>query len=254
MSCVDRGCPIAKEIAEKSGSLHAGEIYVRFMMLSAKVKRFNNDIQGVTECYITNINNLEKSSSTPILAELLKENYRLIKNHLFNEKQYEDALLYAKKSEYAFKKLLTEGKYQLYLLDNNEFMARCYEGKGERNQALQIYEYLENAYRSLYVNMPKEFVLLYMKSLYDVGEIYSKTHNYAPAVRQYKALISFAKKRLEDMPEAREKSIEYIDLAYDGIISAYVDNKKKVLAFIYAIISRIVEKKLKKTKKDEEKE
>ncbi len=248
-SCVDKGCPIAIDIAQKSGSLYAGEVYVRFMMLSAKAKRFENDIQGVTDCYVTNITNLEKSVLTPVLSDLLIENYRLIKEHLFNEKQYEDALLYAKKSEYIFKKLLPEGKYQLYLLGNNGFMARCYEGKGDNNQALQIYEYLENTYRSLYVKMPKEFVLPYMKALLDVAEIYKKTHNYAPSVRQYKALIAFAKSRLEDSPQVKDKAKEYIIQGYNGIIDSCISANKKVKGFIYGVIAKIIEKKLEKTEK-----
>ncbi len=245
-SSVEKGCPIAREIAEKTGSLYAGEVYVRFMLLLAKIKRFDNDIQGVTECYATNIENLERSDLTPVLSSLLIESYKRIKEHLFNEKQYEDALLYAKKSEYTFKKLLPEGNYQLYLLGNGEFMARCYEGKGENNQALQIYEYLENAYRDLYVKMPNEFCIFYMLALLNVAEIYCKTHNYAPSVRQYKALISFAKKRFEDMPAVRDKATEYISSAYDGIISVHIANNKKLKAFIYAIISTVAERKLKK--------
>lgn len=239
--CLDKCGPTATAIA-KSGSLYAGEVCVRALMLKAQICKAKDNVSSAIECYATNVEQLEKSSLTPLMMRLLVENYNRLKECLFEAERYKEALLFAKKSEYAAKRVCTAGEYQLYLLHLKEFMAKCYAEIGDRNQALQIYEYLNNAYRSLYLKMPKEFVLFYMKSRFDLAEIYRKTHNYYPARREYKLLIEFCKNR-QGADAVAQKATEYTLLCHKALVDVYTSTDKKIMAAIYKAKLKKLEKK-----------
>lgn len=240
--CFGKGFPTANGIAQ-SGSLYAGEVCVRFIMVKAQICKSKEDVTGAIACYTTNIDQLEKSSLTPLMMRLLVENYNLLKKCLFDAKKYKEALFFAQKSEYASKKVCTAGEHQLYVLHNKEFMAKCCAENGNRNQAVQLYEYLNDTYRSLYVKMPGAFVLLYMKSCFDLAEIYRRTHSYYMARRTYKTLIEFCKSREGSDDSVLSKAAEYILMSHKGLVDVYTKSDKNFMAAIYRMKLKKLEKK-----------
>lgn len=87
---ISEGSELALQLANESGSLHAGEVWVKLINLNATMHCARNDFESAKNCYLRCIIALKNSKKTPKLTVLLAENYILLSEVLMITDEIED--------------------------------------------------------------------------------------------------------------------------------------------------------------------